>query len=192
MTLLTDGNWAEASDAELIRHCLDGQAAAWETLLARYERLIYSTALRAGTTPDESADVFQAVCLIWLEQLGRLRDPQRLGGWLVTTTRRECWARWRKGRAIEEDPETPLAEMQSPDESPEMLAARNEDARAVRRALRHLPDNCRRLLSLLYYDSAKPSYEEVGRQLKMAVNSVGPTRARCLEKLKELLKQAGW
>jgi DNA-directed RNA polymerase specialized sigma24 family protein len=83
----------EPTTSELVEQCLAGQRTAWEALLSRYERLIYYTTLRTGMTTDEAADVFQTVCLIWIEELGRLRDPERLGAWLVTTTRRECWAR---------------------------------------------------------------------------------------------------
>lgn len=182
----------EATDAELIQQCLAGQQAAWKTLLSRYERLIYYTALRTGVSQDEAADVFQAVCLNWLEGLGRLRDPQRIGAWLVTTTRRECWARWKRHRDTEDDPEPSLEEQISPEETPEMVAAQAEDARAVRWALQRLAEPCRRLLWLLYYDPAHPSYAVIALQLKMPANSVGPTRTRCLAKLKEILRQVGW
>lgn len=71
-----------ATDAQLIQQCLQGNEKAWEELVRRYERLIYYTALRTGVVGDEAADVFQAVCLVWLAQLGRLRNPERLGpGW---------------------------------------------------------------------------------------------------------------
>ena len=185
-------NLPEPTDAELIQQCLAGQQAAWEILLSRYERLIYYTALRTGASRDEASDVFQTVCLIWLEELGRLRDPHRLGAWLVTTTRRECWARWKRRQESEYDPDTSLGEQNSSEETPEALAAQAEDARAVRRALQQLGEPCRRLLWFLYYDPARRSYASIAREVKMSANSLGPTRSRCLAKLKEILRQAGW
>lgn len=179
----------EASDAQLIERSLSGSSTAWETLLSRYERLIYYAAYKAGADKDEAADVFQAVCMIWLQELGRLRDPTRLGAWLVTITRRECWARWRHNRndvdGVEAD--------QVPDlESPEVLAGLADDARAVRDAVQELPQPCRRLIWLLYFDPAKPSYEEIGRKLHVSMNSIGPMRGRCLKQLREMLGKKGW
>jgi RNA polymerase sigma factor (sigma-70 family) len=186
-------NALEPTTSELVKQCLAGQQTAWESLLSRYERLIYHTALQTGMTSDEAADVFQAVCLIWLEELGRLRNPEQLGAWLVTTTRRECWARLKRNRAVEgEDLETLLGRTAAPDESPEALAAQNEDANAVRQALRQLPEPCHTLLELFFYNPNQLSYSDIARQLKMSINSLGPIRNRCLTKLKEILREAGW
>lgn len=192
MPLLSGKGAFPATDAELIRQCLDGQATAWEELLSRYERLIYHTALRAGAAGDEAADVFQAVCLIWLKELGRLRDPERLGAWLVTVTRRESWSRWKRRRETEADDDELLKIEALPEELPEALAAQAADGRAVKQALEQLAEPCRRLLWMLYFDPERPSYEDIARRLNLAANSIGPTRARCLEKLKAILQQMGW
>jgi RNA polymerase sigma factor (sigma-70 family) len=183
----------EPTTSELVRKCLAGQPTAWEALLSRYERLIYYTALQSGMATDEAADVFQTVCTIWLEELGRLRDPERLGAWLVTTTRRECWARLKRNRIHEGEDLEILAEREpAPDESPEDLAARAEDARIVRAALQKLSEPCRSLIQLLFYDPKQLSYLAIARLLKIPANSLGPTRARCLAKLREILRLAGW
>lgn len=183
---------AEPTTAELVKQCLAGRQAAWEALISRYERLIYHTALQTGIATDEAGDVFQAVCLIWLEQLHRLRDPEQVGAWLVTTTRRECWARFRRSRPVIEDSEASLAEQAAADESPEAMAAQAEDARAVRRALRQLPEPCRTLLLVFFYDSSQPTYAQIAERLHIPAGSLGPMRARCLAKLKEILQRAGW
>jgi RNA polymerase sigma factor (sigma-70 family) len=183
----------EPTSSELVKLCLAGQQTAWEALLSRYERLIYYTALRTGMTTDEAADVFQTVCLIWLEELGRLRDPERLGAWLVTTTRRECWARLKHDRKIEGEVLEMLAKQEAaPDESPEALTAQAEDANAVRLALQQLSEPCRKLLQLFFYDPDHLSYSGIARKLNIPANSLGPTRARCLARLREILRQAGW
>lgn len=184
---------AEPTTSDLVKQCLAGQKTAWEALLFRYERLIYYTALRTGLAADEAADVFQAVCIIWLEELGRLRDPERLGAWLVTTTRRECWARLKRNRTAEgEDLETLEKRASALDESPEALAAQAEDALAVRQALQQLPEPCRKLLQLLFCNPDQLSYSDIAHRLNMSVNSLGPTRARCLAKLREILRKRGW
>src|SRR5258705_5301984 len=83
-------------DAELIEVCLEGNGQAWETLIVRYQRLIYSIPLRYGLPEHDANDVFQNVSLLLWENLARIRDHARLGAWLVITTRRECWRMFRQ------------------------------------------------------------------------------------------------
>jgi len=180
------------NDAELIERCLRGDQAAWEELISRYERLIYFTALRSGASSAEAEDVFQNVCLIWLKQLKKLRDPERLGAWLVTITRREFAAQWRSREKRERVMETAQANTDMQELSPEALAAQADDARAVQRSMEELSEACKELLWLLFFHPGKPSYEETARQLGMPVNSVGPRRTRCLAQLKEILELSGW
>src|SRR5512138_1680814 len=85
-------------DPELIEACLKGSGQAWEILLVRYQRLIYSIPLRYGLPEHDANDVFQNVSLLLWENLGRVRDRGRLGAWLVITTRRECWRMMRQRR----------------------------------------------------------------------------------------------
>ncbi len=185
-------NLAEASDADVIQRCLDGSERAWDTLLARYEKLIYHTAFRAGAASDEVGEIFQVVCVTWFQELPRLRNPERLGAWLVTTTRRACWSHWRSERRHRTGPESIVIDADASAESPEALAAAAYDARAVQSAIQALPDPCRRLLTLLYLQPERPTYAEVAERLRVPVNSIGPMRMRCLEKLHEALKSAGW
>jgi len=182
----------DPSDVELIAQCLAGNGNAWDALLSRYERLIYYAALRAGAGMDEAEDIFQSVCLIWLKELGRLRDPTRLGAWLVTTTRRECWARWRSDRKRQDAASDLLADQVPSSESADGLATQAQDARTVRHAVQQLPEPCRRLLWLLFFDPARPSYAAIAGELKVPTNSIGPMRARCLNRLREVLRDLGW
>jgi RNA polymerase sigma factor (sigma-70 family) len=182
----------DVSDVELVAQCLAGNGKAWDALLSRYERLIYFTALRAGAGADEAEDIFQSVCLIWLKELGRLRDPSRLGAWLVTTTRRECWGRWRSDLRRQDTAAVLLANQEPSNESADALAAQAQDARAVRQAVQQLPEPCRRLLWLLFFEPAHPSYAVIARELKVSSNSIGPMRARCLNRLREVLRDLGW
>ena len=78
-------------DAELVAMCLTGDAEAWETLLRRYRRFIYSIPVKFGLQPDDAADIFQTVCVKWIEHLHELRDERKLKPWLFTTTTRPLW-----------------------------------------------------------------------------------------------------
>ncbi|MGQ9517474.1 MAG: RNA polymerase sigma factor [Anaerolineae bacterium] len=180
----------DLTDAELVQACRDGQRWAWNALVERYQRLVYAVPLRAGLPAEEAEDVFQTVFLRLFEHLDRLREPQALGKWLITTTKREAWRALRR-RQGEENPEGDGAGQVSwlmnahPDERLWL------DQVMAGEAMERIGERCRQLLWLLYYDSTRPSYEEISRQMKMPVGSIGPTRARCLEKLREVLRKMG-
>jgi RNA polymerase sigma factor (sigma-70 family) len=186
---------APRTDRELIAACLAGDAAAWEAIVARYQRLVYSIPLRARLSADDAADIFQSVWLKLYEKLAGLRDHEKLSSWLITTTTREVWrvsARNRRDAAPaggEDDDQTdPLAQIAATaplaDAERELL----EQQQLVREALEALPDRCRNLLTMLFYEKDELSYAEIARRMGMPMPSVGPTRARCLEKMRKLLQ----
>ncbi len=187
------------SDRALIRACLGGERAAWEALIARYRRLIYSVPLRCGLGEDDAADVFQTVCLRLLENLERLRDQERLASWLITTASREAWRVQRLRRRDRplsdggpEEGGEEAASVPDPGLLPSEAAERLEDAHLVRQAFEELGDRCRRLLGLLYYTDPVPPYAAVAEELGMPEGSIGPTRARCLQQLGKILKGRGF
>lgn len=171
------------SDHELIAACLNGESWAWNALVDRYSRLVYAMALRAGLTPEDAEDVFQTVFIRLLENLQRLREPQAIAAWLITTAKRASWNLLRK-----EQREPAIAEWLLKTQAEETLWA---DQALVREALEQVGERCKVLLRLLYYDPDAPSYEAISQQLKMPLGSVGPTRARCLSKLHEILQAMG-
>jgi RNA polymerase sigma factor (sigma-70 family) len=170
----------DALDIELIEQCLRGEQDAWAELINRYQRLIYSVARTVCPEPEDSADVFQYVCLEWYQHLGRLRDVRTLPAWLITVTRRRAFAVLRSRKAS-----APLDEELEPFIDNQIRLIEKEYG--LERAIEQLPDRCRRLLILLYFDPKEPTYVEIAQRMEMPVPSVGPTRARCLEKLKKLL-----
>lgn len=185
---------AQRDDRQLIAACLEGEPAGWEALIYRYQRLIYSIPLKARLSQDDAADIFQSVSLKLYEKLATLRDHDKISSWLITTATRECWrlaARNRRETAPAgfggEDDINPTADIPSTaplaDEEREAL----ERGQAVRQAIASLPERCRELLSMLFYQPEEWSYAEIAQRMKMPVPSIGPTRARCLEKLKKLL-----
>jgi RNA polymerase sigma factor (sigma-70 family) len=185
---------AERDDRALVAACLEGDHSAWETLIARYQRLIYSIPIKARLNQDDAADIFQSVCLKLYEKLSTIRDSERISSWLITTTSRECWRLSSRNRRESVptggDDESYLKEIPASgplaDEQRETL----EQQQLVRQSVDALPERCRELITMLFYQKDELSYVDIAGRMKMPVPSVGPTRARCLEKLKKLLE--GW
>ncbi len=184
----------DADDAWLVAACRQGDATAWEILIRRYQRLIYAIPRRAGLDEDGAAEVFQRVCMALLEHLHTIERPDRLGAWLATTARRESWRqlRGRRTSAIEpletdEEREVTIVDPALlPDEQLERLERQHE----VRLALARLDERCRALLQMLFYRPDPAPYDVVARELQIPEGSIGPTRARCLQKLRRLLEES--
>ncbi len=169
-----------SSDRELIASCLNGEQPAWTELIARYQRLIYSVARGLCPQPEDCADVFQRVCMELYQSLGRLRSDQTLPAWLITVTRRSSYAVLRTRKST-----VPIEEFEV---ASDQKILQIEEQFAVGRAVTELPERCRNLIQLLYFDLNEPSYEDISQRLGVPVASIGPTRARCLEKLKKILE----
>jgi RNA polymerase sigma factor (sigma-70 family) len=191
----TAPDFAQQDDRRLITACLAGEPDAWEALISRYQRLIYSIPLKARLSPDDAADIFQSVSLKLYEKLASLRDHDKISSWLITTATRECWRLSARNRREalpsgfgDEDGADPMADIPATaplaDEERETL----ERQQAVRQAIESLPDRCRELITMLFYQTDEWSYSEIAQRMNMPVPSIGPTRARCLEKLKKLLQ----
>lgn len=179
------------SDRALVDACRRGEASAWEQLIRRYRRLIYSIP-SAYCLPSEAADdIFQQVALALFEHLESVRDPDRIGAWLAVSTRRACWAWSRRDRRTDgfQDGE----EERLPAEPPELVRDLHqvECEHALQLALGKLGEPCQGLLTALYVEDPRPSYEELSQRLGRPIGSLGPTRARCLKKLERLYRQAG-
>ncbi len=180
----------EPSDEALVLACRDGDPAAWETLVARYQRLIYTIARRAGLDEEQAADVFQHAFAMLVEQLHRIEHPALIGAWLVTTARREAWHACRRAKitansvaAHLDQPDGPIDNAPLPDE----VLLQLEEQHRVRTAVAALDERCRKLLTLLFYQPTPMPYEEIAATLGIAAGSVGPIRARCLQRLRKLL-----
>jgi RNA polymerase sigma factor (sigma-70 family) len=182
------GNWTERSVAALVQDCLAGDERAWGELVDRYGRLVYSIPRRMGLSAADADDVFQNVFLLLYRNLSTLRDRGRVSSWLITTTNRECWRLVRhSGRYVDLDDHHA-----DPAPLPEAEVTRLEREQAVRQGLRQLDDRCRELLAALFFDPAGPGYDLIAARLRMAVGSVGPTRARCFRKLETILLELGF
>lgn len=182
-------------DATLVSRCLSGDALAWTALVKRYERLVYAIVLRMDLDEHVAADVFQTVFSRLVQHLPRIADPGRLQAWIVTTAKRESLLQLRRGRRTVSMTRAEEREEDSPEWDIEDTAPLADEAlgalqqqNQVRNALEKLDPRCRQLMLLLFCDEdEKLPYESVARELGMSVGSIGPTRSRCLEKLRRLL-----
>jgi RNA polymerase sigma factor (sigma-70 family) len=168
-----------APDRELIRRCRDGESAAWDTLVRRYERLVYSVALRNGLSPEDAGDVCQSTFVTLVEALGSLRDTERLASWLMTVSRRLSWRV--NGRGAREFPVADLPDGRAND------SADWSDLIAVHDALAQVGQPCRDLLVAMYFDPAQPSYAELARRFDRSIGGIGPMRGRCLQRMRSLM-----
>ncbi len=194
----------------LVDACLHGDGAAWNELIRRYARLVHSVPVQYGLAPMEVDDIGQEVFMILAQNLHQIEDPERLPSWLLTTARRTTWRLIQKRRR--ERP-TDTAELMDGSESGLTTAGANETSltilgtvapsmhelleewnhqEALNMGLEQLDGRCRELLQLLFLDHDEPSYDEISRQLQMPPGSIGPTRNRCLRKLRTILENLGY
>jgi RNA polymerase sigma factor (sigma-70 family) len=170
---------------DLVIRARTGDQQAWDALIGRYAPLVWSICRRYRLDRADAEDVGQTVWLRLVDQLDRLRDPDALPGWLVTTTRRACLRvldTTRRTDALgllldaEDVPDQQAAAVEQ-----ELLAA--ERRAALREAFTGLPLHCQRLLALLIQDPPV-SYAEISARLGISIGSIGPIRSRCLARLR--------
>ena len=173
-------------DPTLIARCLRGDQRAWEVLVDRYSRLVYSIPRRYGLCDADAEEVHQQTFLALFRNLDKLRQLDRLSSWLITTAHRACW---RVGRRQDM---TALNDVIIDVGQPETVDHdRWERQHTVRLALDRLGGRCRDLLLAMFGSSGPPSYPAIAESLNMPVGSIGPTRARCFQKLTPILLDLG-
>jgi RNA polymerase sigma factor (sigma-70 family) len=173
--------------AELIAAAVDGDQQAWSRLVDAFSGLIWSLLRSHGMYGADGADIFQTVWLRGVEHLGGLRDPAMLAAWLATTTRRECYRVTRRRERVGVDSD--LFEFADPvlrDPSESVIVS--EQLAAFRSGLAKLGAQCQSLLRLLCLDPPL-SYDDVSSALDIPKGSIGPTRQRCLERLRRVLDE---
>jgi RNA polymerase sigma factor (sigma-70 family) len=180
-----------SEDAGLVQACLKGDQQAWETLIDKYKRLIFSVPLRYGASREDAADVFQAVCIEVFNSLSQLKNVGSLRSWLITVAVRQSY-RWKKKQsnhveldALEPEVAEEIAAV------PEVLE-QVEQEQIVRDVVSKLSPRNAELVRLLFFEQPPLPYAEVARRLGLATGSIGFIRGRCLERLKKLLLESGF
>ena len=173
----------------MIRAANDGDEAAWGAIVDRFAGLVWSTARAHRLAPADAADVAQTTWLRLVENLDRIKDPERLGAWLATTARRECLRHIRLQSRELVTGEDSVFEAPFEEHAEQRLITRERNT-ALRRAFAKISERCQALLRLLA--APEPlSYEEIASALDMPIGAIGPTRSRCLEQLRRTPELAG-
>jgi RNA polymerase sigma factor (sigma-70 family) len=175
--------------AGLVAAASDGDEQAWAALVDRYSGMVWAVARGHRLSHADATDVSQTVWLRLAENLHRLREPAAVGGWLATVARNESLRIARQTNRT-----VPTDEPPEPRELPEVgfpadTALGDGTVTALWSAFEQLNDRCRLLLRILLADPAPP-YLEVSAALDMPIGSIGPTRARCLDRLRSLLAES--
>ncbi len=179
----------------LVRSAADGDGAAWTALVQRFGGLVWSIARAHDLGTADAEDVFQTTWLRLTENLSRLKEPGRVGAWLATTARNESLKVIRLGTRTSVTDHRSILDRESDEGTPEDVVIESEEclarARRLRKvwsAFRRLPGRCQQLLRMLIA-SPPLSYADIATTLDIAVGSIGPTRARCLQQLRMLLAE---
>jgi RNA polymerase sigma factor (sigma-70 family) len=191
------------SDAALFQQCQAGSQPAWNAMVRRYQRLVYTVPRRAGLSEAQSADVFQVAFSRLFENIDRIDDPTRVRAWLVTTAKRETLRLLEQnqrlaeplvastadadGDADDDAGASPLDRLVDAAPLPDALLSDLQQQDRLHRALALLDERSRALLTLLFLQDETPSYSDIAQRLQMPEGSIGPTRARCLQRLRALL-----
>ena len=179
-------NIEDVSHGELLLRAAAGEREAWDALVDRFGQMVWSVARSFRLDDAAASDVAQTVWLRLIENVDRIQDPERLPGWLATTCRREALRVIKRSeRSVPSDFEF---DIEDPSPSLESMMIEDEETREVVQALRELGEECQQLLRLLTVEPAL-SYEEIAEATGRPVGSLGPTRGRCVERLKAAISR---
>lgn len=169
----------------LVLRAAAGSHTAWNQLVDRHIGWMWATARSYRLSEADAGDAVQTTWLRLLENVDRINDPQRVGAWLGTTLRRECLRLIAHGKRVLPSEPTVLDRPAQGTETWVDLVA-EEERQVLHRAIQTLPRRWRELMLMLMEDPT-PSYEEVSQRLGMPIGSIGPTRGRCLDRLRTVV-----
>ena len=180
----------------LLNRCRRGDAAAWRDLVDRFQGFVYSIPKRMRLSDEDCADVFQSTFVALYRHLDRIESSSALPKWLGVTASREALRvkrlSSRMALVAEGETDRPLEDvLADEDMSAEQEALAACDSLVVRQAVQSLNERCAKLLHALYLGPERP-YQDVSASLGIPIGAIGPTRARCLEKLRKKLMDAGF
>ena len=166
---------------------IEGDTVAWEELVGKYARLVFSAALQTGLTTAEAEDCAQQTWLALYNSRHKIQRPDQLPSWLISTTRRKAWRLIKRREKADEvyRQVEPQKVVETPDETLEKLQQKAH----LELALERLGGRCAKLLRAIFFSPEQLSYKEIAESMGIPPNSLGPTRTRCLSKLKKILKE---
>lgn len=174
---------------ELVEQCRSGDQKAWHKLIDLVSPIIFSICKRMRLSREESFDVFGQVSCVLVKNIHELRSADKLISYVASVTRRQVSDIYRKIQFIDTTSEGKLNYLpDSSDKIPDKIYEQSERKALLMKALLSLPEREYQLISALFLENNKLSYEQLARKLDMPVSSIGPTRARSLEKLYKILK----
>ncbi len=194
-------------NTQLIQRCRQGDAKAWQRLIQQYARLVHSIPVRYGLSATDVDDVGQEVFLALAQGLDKIEDPEALPAWLITTARRHSWRLLQKRRREQPLLAAELTEIEfntaaqraeraehprqlgTPVPSMDELLEGWQYQELLAQGMTQLGGRCRDLLTMIFLEPSEPSYAIISEQLSIPKGSIGPTRNRCLHKLRQILER---
>jgi RNA polymerase sigma factor (sigma-70 family) len=190
-TVLAVNKEIAAEDERLVQECLNGDERAWNTLIDKYKRLIYSIPVKYGFSPDDAGDIFQNVCIDLFTNLSKLRKIESLRSWLITVATHKCF-HWKKQRKLDVELDAMEQEVAEEIAAAPIVMQEIQEEQAVRDAIQRLTPRCAELVKLLFYEQPPVAYTEVAQRLGLATGSIGFIRGRCLNRLQKILAESGF
>jgi RNA polymerase sigma factor (sigma-70 family) len=178
-----DGLWDRAARA--FSAWYDGRPEAMDELVTLLTPVLWQVARASRLGPDDAADAVQSAWLALVRRAHTITDPAAVTAWLVTTVRREALRRARARREVAL-PEGMLEASPAAGPSPDEQVADHEEHRRLWSAVRTLTERCQELLRIVAFEE-RPDYARISARLGMPIGSIGPTRARCIDKLRIVL-----
>lgn len=178
---------SERSTTDLLAAAAGGDSQAWTTIVDRYERLVWSVVRSYRLDAAAASDVCQTVWLRLVENCDRIRQPERLHAWLCATARNEALRTVRaQKRTIPSEFEYDIVDVMLPEPDAAILA--DERVGQLVAAFREMSPDCQQLLRLLVADPPL-DYDTIAELIDRPKGSIGPTRARCLQKLRRIMER---
>jgi RNA polymerase sigma factor (sigma-70 family) len=168
----------------------DGDDGGLDDLVRVLSPVLWQVVRATGLDRDRAEDVVQTTWISLVDHADSITSPQGIAAWLCTSARREAWRAGRQATRERPVEDQVLAHGLPDQESPERQVVLDDEAALVRDCLSRLPERCQKLLRIVAA-GPRPNYTEVANTLGMPVGSIGPTRGRCLEKLRHELTEAG-
>lgn len=178
------------SDERLVRECRNGNQEAWNALIDKYKRLVYSIPVKYELPREDANDIFQSVCLDLYSELPRLREPRALAKWLIQTTLHKC-IRVKQQQSRQSDEEI-TEELAPTSPAADSIVADVELEQVLRDSIASLAPRCAQMIRMLFFETPARPYGEIARELGLATGSIGFIRGRCLERLRKQLETRGW